>query len=64
MRLDMQGKRREDQLDTRQEDQLEKRQEDKKGKRRNRNRKCDGKHASEYKLVFGNICSKFALLNF
>jgi hypothetical protein len=64
MRLDMQGKRREDQLGKRQEDQLDKRQDDKKDKNRNRNRKSDGKQASEYKLVFGNICSKFVILNF
>jgi hypothetical protein len=51
-----------------QEDQQDKRQGTKKTrdrrKRRNRNSKSDGKHASEYKLVFGNICSKFAILNF
>ncbi len=61
---DQLDKRQEDQLDKRQEDQLDKRHEDKKDKRRNRNRKSDGKQASEYKLVFGNICSKFAILNF
>jgi hypothetical protein len=26
--------------------------------------KVTGKYASEYKLVFGNICYKFAILNF
>jgi hypothetical protein len=51
-----------------QEDQQDKRQETKKTrdwrKKRNRNSESDGKHASEKKLLFGNICSKFAILNF